>query len=49
MVFLVVFFSGFDVFFPGNFTASSFLTCYVNIAIFAGGFSLLGINTNLDS
>lgn len=36
MVFLVVFFSGFDVFFPGNFSASSFLTCYVNVAIFAG-------------
>ena len=36
MVFLVILFSGFDVFFPGNFSASSFLTCYVNIAIFAG-------------
>jgi len=35
MVFLVILFSGFDVFFPGNFSASSFLTCYVNIAIFA--------------
>ncbi|KAH7374125.1 amino acid permease [Cadophora sp. MPI-SDFR-AT-0126] len=35
MVFLVVIFSGFDVFFPGNFSASSFLTCYLNIGIFA--------------
>ncbi|KZL80481.1 amino acid permease [Colletotrichum incanum] len=35
MVFLVVFFSGFDVFTTGNFTASGFLTCYLNVFIFA--------------
>ncbi|WQF79100.1 Putative amino acid permease/ SLC12A domain-containing protein [Colletotrichum destructivum] len=35
MVFLVVFFSGFDVFTTGNFTASGFLTCYVNVFVFA--------------
>ncbi|KAF4901302.1 Proline-specific permease [Colletotrichum viniferum] len=34
-VVLVVFFSGFDVFTTGNFTASGFLTCYLNIFIFA--------------
>ncbi|TDZ49727.1 Dicarboxylic amino acid permease [Colletotrichum trifolii] len=32
---LVVFFSGFDVFTTGNFTASGFLTCYLNVFIFA--------------
>lgn len=36
LVFLVVFFSGFDVFVKGNFTAAGFITCYINIAIFAG-------------
>ncbi|EDN96566.1 hypothetical protein SS1G_01492 [Sclerotinia sclerotiorum 1980 UF-70] len=36
MVFLIVFFSGFAVFFPGNFTASEFLTYYINVAIFIG-------------
>ncbi|KAL4893597.1 amino acid permease/ SLC12A domain-containing protein [Aspergillus ambiguus] len=36
MVFMVVLFSGFDVFTKGNFTASGFLTSYLNIAIFAG-------------
>ncbi|KAJ5087268.1 hypothetical protein N7456_010884 [Penicillium angulare] len=35
MVTLIVFFSGFDVFTTGSFTASGFLTCYLNIAIFA--------------
>ncbi|KAK1979791.1 amino acid permease [Colletotrichum cereale] len=35
MVSLVVFFSGFDVFTTGNFSASGFLTCYLNIFIFA--------------
>ncbi|KAH8654448.1 amino acid permease/ SLC12A domain-containing protein [Tricladium varicosporioides] len=35
VVFLVIFFSGYAVFFPGNFTASGFLTYYINIAIFA--------------
>ncbi|KAK1453082.1 amino acid permease [Colletotrichum melonis] len=35
MVVLVVFFSGFDVFTTGNFTASGFLTCYLNVFIFA--------------
>ncbi|KAK2015037.1 amino acid permease [Colletotrichum eremochloae] len=35
MVSLIVFFSGFDVFTAGNFTASGFLTCYLNIFIFA--------------
>ncbi|KAK1585929.1 amino acid permease [Colletotrichum navitas] len=35
MVCLIVFFSGFDVFTAGNFTASGFLTCYLNIFIFA--------------
>ncbi|WYZ38131.1 hypothetical protein EsH8_III_000045 [Colletotrichum jinshuiense] len=35
MVFLVVFFSGFDVFTTGNFTAAGFLSCYLNIFIFA--------------
>ncbi|PQE28497.1 amino acid permease protein [Rutstroemia sp. NJR-2017a WRK4] len=34
IVFLVIFFSGYAVFFPGNFTASGFLTYYINIAIF---------------
>ncbi|OKL61712.1 hypothetical protein UA08_02332 [Talaromyces atroroseus] len=34
MVTLIVFFSGFDVFVQGNFTASGFLTCYLNIFIF---------------
>ncbi|EQB59025.1 amino acid permease [Colletotrichum gloeosporioides Cg-14] len=34
-VVLVVFFSGFDVFTTGNFTASGFLTCYLNVFIFA--------------
>ncbi|KAJ0287523.1 hypothetical protein CBS470a_005367 [Colletotrichum nupharicola] len=36
VVVLVVFFSGFDVFTTGNFTASGFLTCYLNVFIFAG-------------
>jgi yeast amino acid transporter len=36
LVFLVVVFSGFDVFVKGNFTAAGFITCYINIAIFAG-------------
>lgn len=35
MKILIVFFSGFAVFFPGNFTAAGFLTYYINIAIFA--------------
>ncbi|KAK1637973.1 amino acid permease [Colletotrichum phormii] len=35
MVVLVVFFSGFDVFTTGNFTASGFLTSYLNVFIFA--------------
>lgn len=35
IVFLIIFFSGYAVFFPGNFTASGFLTYYINIAIFA--------------
>ncbi|EOD45441.1 putative amino acid permease protein [Neofusicoccum parvum UCRNP2] len=34
-VFLVIFFSGFDVFFPGNWSAATFITCYLNIPIFA--------------
>ncbi|KZL74633.1 amino acid permease [Colletotrichum tofieldiae] len=38
MVFLVVFFSGFDVFTTGKFTASGFLTCYLNVFIFAGAY-----------
>ena len=29
---------GFDIFFPGNFTASGFLTNYIDIPIFAGKF-----------
>ncbi|EXJ78910.1 hypothetical protein A1O3_08410 [Capronia epimyces CBS 606.96] len=33
-VILIILFSGFAVFFPGNFSASSFLTAYVNIPIF---------------
>jgi amino acid transporter len=36
IIFLVILFSGYAVFFPGNFTASGFLTYYINIAIFAG-------------
>jgi len=28
--------SGFDVFVKGHFTAQGFITCYINIAIFAG-------------
>ncbi|KAH6655839.1 amino acid permease [Truncatella angustata] len=35
MVFLVVFFAGFDVFVKGNFTASGFITVYLNVFIFA--------------
>ncbi|KAL4805780.1 amino acid permease/ SLC12A domain-containing protein [Aspergillus unguis] len=35
MVVMVVFFSGFDVFTTGNFTAEGFLTSYLNIGIFA--------------
>ncbi|KAL6416064.1 amino acid permease [Ilyonectria robusta] len=35
MVSLVVFFSGFDIFVKGQFTASGFITCYINIFIFA--------------
>ncbi|KAF7555903.1 hypothetical protein G7Z17_g1771 [Cylindrodendrum hubeiense] len=35
MVSLVVLFSGFDIFVKGNFTASGFITCYVNVFIFA--------------
>ncbi|KAK8004315.1 hypothetical protein PG990_002124 [Apiospora arundinis] len=35
VVILVVFFSGFDVFVDGRFTATGFLTCYLNIFIFA--------------
>ncbi|KPM42690.1 Proline-specific permease [Neonectria ditissima] len=35
VVSLVVIFSGFDVFVKGNFTAAGFLTCYINIIIFA--------------
>ncbi|KAH8807280.1 amino acid permease [Xylogone sp. PMI_703] len=32
---LVILFSGFDVFVKGKFTASGFLTCYLNVGIFA--------------
>ncbi len=32
--------NGFDVFFPGRFTASSFLTAYVGIPIFLGIYGL---------
>lgn len=35
IVSLIVIFSGYAVFFPGNFTTSGFLTYYINIAIFA--------------
>ncbi|KAK7967278.1 uncharacterized protein PG986_001555, partial [Apiospora aurea] len=35
VVFHVVFFSGFDVFVDGKFTATGFLTCYLNVFIFA--------------
>ena len=28
--------AGFDVFVKGNFTVSGFLTCYLNLGIFAG-------------
>ncbi|KAL4740768.1 amino acid permease/ SLC12A domain-containing protein [Aspergillus similis] len=35
MVVMVLLFSGFDVFTTGNFTASGFLTSYINIGIFA--------------
>ncbi|KAJ4258236.1 hypothetical protein NW762_008385 [Fusarium torreyae] len=35
MVCLVIIFSGFDVFVKGQFTAQGFITCYINIAIFA--------------
>jgi amino acid transporter len=33
---LANFTSGFDVFVKGHFTAQGFITCYINIAIFAG-------------
>lgn len=49
-VLLIVFFSGFDVFTAGNFTASGFLTCYLNVFIFAGKTSsLLGFVNKLIS
>jgi len=32
--------SGFDVFVKGHFTAQGFITCYINIAIFAGMYEL---------
>ncbi|KAH7470449.1 hypothetical protein FOMA001_g13970 [Fusarium oxysporum f. sp. matthiolae] len=35
MVSLVILFCGFDVFVKGRFTAQGFITCYINIAIFA--------------
>ncbi|KAG4270006.1 hypothetical protein FPRO04_11838 [Fusarium proliferatum] len=35
MVSLVILFCGFDVFVKGHFTAQGFITCYINIAIFA--------------
>ncbi|KAK8101098.1 hypothetical protein PG999_011472 [Apiospora kogelbergensis] len=35
VVILVILFSGFDVFVDGRFTATGFLTCYLNIFIFA--------------
>ncbi|RAL62890.1 hypothetical protein DID88_004731 [Monilinia fructigena] len=38
---LIIFFSGVTAFFPGNFTASEFLTYYINIAIFIGMSSLI--------
>lgn len=28
--------TGFDIFFPGNFTASGFLSNYINVLVFAG-------------
>ncbi|KAF5643382.1 amino acid permease [Fusarium tjaetaba] len=36
VVSLVILFCGFDVFVKGHFTAQGFITCYINIAIFAG-------------
>lgn len=42
-VLLIIFFSGFAVFFPGNFSASSFLSAYVNIPIFTGLFIIFRI------
>ncbi|CZR53227.1 probable general amino acid permease [Phialocephala subalpina] len=32
---VIIFFSGFDIFFPGGFTATGFLSNYINIPIFA--------------
>jgi amino acid transporter len=41
MVSLIVLTSGYDVFTKGNFTASGFLTSYLNIGIFAGTYPSL--------
>lgn len=38
---LLTYHPGYAVFFPGNFTASGFLTYYINIAIFIGTFILI--------
>lgn len=35
LISLIVIFSGFDVFVKSNFTAAGFVTCYLNVAIFA--------------
>ncbi|TPX09739.1 uncharacterized protein E0L32_009078 [Thyridium curvatum] len=35
LILLIIIFSGFDVFVKGHFTAEGFLTCYLNVAIFA--------------
>ncbi|KAM5364956.1 hypothetical protein ACJA88_012798 [Fusarium oxysporum] len=43
MVSLVILFCGFDVFVKGRFTAQGFITCYINIAIFAGMYELAAI------
>lgn len=35
IVAIIILFAGYSVFFPGNFTASAFLTYYINLPIFA--------------
>lgn len=47
-VILVVFFSGFDVFVDGRFTATGFLTCYLNIFIFAGQYTITPIRLDVQ-
>lgn len=46
---LVILFSGYSVFFPGNWSVSTFLTYYVDIAIFIGKIFAVSVEARLTS